>query len=170
MVLQPSEKARYWIDTLKLTRHVEGGSFRETYRSPGTFPADNQQFPSRRSFSTNIYFLLEQGQFSAFHKIKSDESWHFYAGDPLNIFEIGVDGELTIHRLGNDPGKGEQFQVVIRAGNWFGSRVADDGHYSLTGCTVSPGFDFEDFELGNFETLSNLYPQHAVLIREMTYS
>jgi uncharacterized protein len=165
-----SDKARYWIDTLKLERHVEGGSFRETYRSPDVLPGPADTFPAGRSLATNIYFLLEQGQFSAFHKIRSDESWHFYAGDTLHIFEIFPDGQLITHKLGSDPGKGEQFQVLIQAGNWFGSRVAGDGTYTLAGCTVAPGFDFKDFVLGDFNTLSHLYPAHEKLIREMTYS
>ncbi len=163
--------AAYWIDKLRLARHVEGGYFRETYRSQEVHPGTtNLLFPAGRSFATNIYFLLEQGQFSAFHKIKSDETWHFYAGDTLEIFEIEQDGKLITHRLGNDLDKNEHLQVVIRAGNWFGSRVAGGGAYTLAGCTVAPGFSFEDFELASAAALTNSYPMHELLIQQLTYS
>jgi predicted cupin superfamily sugar epimerase len=162
--------ATYWIKTLGLTQHVEGGSFRETYRSSLMIPnIPGGQFTSPRSASTNIYFLLENGQFSALHRIKSDETWHFYDGDGLDIFEIERDGSLTTHKLGRNAGEGESFQVVIRAGNWFGSRVSGNGAFALAGCTVAPGFDFEDFELGKRSELVMLFPQHEQLINQITY-
>jgi uncharacterized protein len=163
--------ADYWIRKLQLTKHVEGGSFRETYRSPLILPAASigNSFTAARAASTSIYFLLEAGQFSAFHRIKSDETWHFYEGDTLEIFEISTDGELLTHKLGRNYEKGESFQLVIKANCWFGSRVANAGQYSLVGCTVAPGFDFEDFELANRNELSKLYPAHESLISELTY-
>jgi uncharacterized protein len=162
--------AKFWIEHLQLEHHVEGGSFREVYRSPLKIATTNlpQGFNGARNFSTSIYFLLEKGQFSAFHKIASDELWHFYAGDALSIYEIDHAGEMIIHRLGNDPLKNEHFQCVIKAGNWFASRVDNGGDYALVGCTVSPGFDFDDFELANADTLSARYPRHEQLIRELT--
>lgn len=163
--------ANYWVEKLQLTRHVEGGSFREIYRSPLICDlSDDPAYGGKRNYSTSIYFLLEQGQFSAFHKISSDEVWHFYTGDPLLVYEIDHSGELTIHRLGNDPENGASFQCVIKAGHWFGSKVQDNGSYSLVGCTVSPGFDFQDFELAKREELIELYPRHATLIRQLTRS
>jgi predicted cupin superfamily sugar epimerase len=163
--------AGYWIKELALTRHVEGGSFRETYRSGLSIGKEHLPpgFKGKRNFSTSIYFLLEQGQFSAFHRIPSDELWHFYYGDTLIIYEIDGNGTLHEHLLGNDPRKGESFQVVIRAGNWFGSRPAAGSEYALVGCTVSPGFDFEDFELAERERLCEDFPQHAGLITALTY-
>lgn len=152
--------AAYWISTLNLTAHVEGGAFRETYRSALK--------TGERNFCTHIYFLLQQGQFSAFHKIKSDEIWHFYYGDPLIVYEINPDGSVTEHKLGNNPANGESFSRVIKAGNWFGSRVVKEAQYSLAGCTVSPGFDFNDFELADREQLTAIYPQHKQLIQELT--
>ena len=163
--------ADYWINQLNLTKHIEGGSFRETYRSSLNVSPEaiGLEFDGPRSISTSIYFLLEQGQFSAFHKIKSDETWHFYDGDALDIFEIEKDGLLVIHKLGREPGKGQSFQLVIKAGNWFGARVAGNGSFSLAGCTVAPGFDFSDFQLANRADLLRLYPQHESIIEELTY-
>ncbi|MHA4845728.1 cupin domain-containing protein [Flavitalea antarctica] len=163
--------AAYWIRELNLTRHIEGGSFRETYRSPIILDqqAIGKNYKAPRPVSTSIYFLLEKGQFSAFHKIASDETWHFYEGDPLDIFEFTPGGELITHKLGRDPSKGQSFQLMIPGGRWFGSRVADNGTYSLVGCTVAPGFDFADFELAGRAELTDLYPAHKTLIAEMTY-
>ena len=162
--------AAYWIERLQLTGHAEGGYFREIYRSPMSVARNHlpEGFPGDRSISTSIYFLLTAGQFSAFHRIRSDELWHFYNGDPVHIYELDRRGVLTIHRLGANPDHGENFQAVVRAGNWFASRVAEEGEYALTGCTVAPGFDFADFELASGQALAAQYPQHAGLIRELT--
>jgi predicted cupin superfamily sugar epimerase len=113
--------------------------------------------------------LLEHGQFSAFHKIASDEMWHFYYGKALTVYEIEPDGNLITHKLGTNIENGETFQCVIKAGNWFGSRCEEPNDFSLVGCTVSPGFDFADFELANKESLTNRYPHLAELIAQMCY-
>jgi uncharacterized protein len=171
-----SRDADYWISHLKLSKHIEGGYYRETYRSSLTFPsiapgvAAGDTINGTRSASTSIYFLLKNGQFSAFHRIKSDEVWHFYDGDALDIFEIIRDGTLITHKLGRNPGKGESLQVVIKTHNWFGSRVCENGAFALVGCTVAPGFDFADFELADREALTASYPSHNTLIKEMTYT
>lgn len=163
--------ATYWINKLELTAHVEGGAFREVYRSAQEIPQSvlPSSFSGNRSFSTSIYFLLQAGQFSALHRIAADEIWHFYAGDPLSIYAIDENGALTEHLLGNDPEKGQSFQCCIKAGLWFGSRVATGGEYSLCGCTVAPGFDFSDFELADRGQLQEIFPQHAALIQSLTY-
>ncbi|HEX6429968.1 MAG TPA: cupin domain-containing protein [Niastella sp.] len=162
--------AEYWINRLQLATHIEGGAFKEIYRSPVLAPlaALPSSFTGDRSFCTSIYFLLQQHQFSAFHKIKSDEVWHFYYGDPLIVYEIDQQGHMIEHRLGCDPDNNESFQCVIAAGNWFAARLAPGGNYSLVGCTVSPGFDFADFELANQAVLAAAYPQHEDLIRQLT--
>lgn len=167
--MRPS--AQYWIDTLQMTTHVEGGAFKETYRAKGSIAksALSTGFAGDRNYSTAIYFLLQQGQFSALHRISADEVWHFYEGDSLEIIEIKPSGELTIHLLGRNPEAGEVFQCVIEGGSWFGSRVAARGEYSLVGCTVAPGFDFADFELANRDSLLNEFPQHHTLIEQLTY-
>lgn len=164
--------AEYWINRLQLATHIEGGAFREIYRSPVIAPvtALPGEFTSDRSFCTSIYFLLQQHQFSAFHKIKSDEVWHFYYGDALIVYEIDQAGRLIEHRLGCDPDNNEMFQCVIPAGNWFAARLAPGGDYALVGCTVSPGFDFADFELAQRQELLRLYSEHATVIKELTMS
>ncbi len=162
--------AAYWIEKLNLTQHVEGGAFREVYRSLLSIPRKSLPilFQGDRNAATSIYFLLAKGEFSAFHRIASDECWHFYFGDPLLIYEIGHTGSLTVHRLGSDIEKGESFQTMIRAGSWFASAPAGGSEYALVGCTVAPGFDFVDFELADREALARQYPEHGELIRELT--
>ncbi len=164
--------ASYWLEKLQLTSHVEGGAFREVYRSELILPRKSLPlfFQGDRSASTHIYFLLAAGQFSAFHRIAGDELWHFYYGDPLLVYEIGHNSRLTVHRLGTDPEKGESFQTVIKAGSWFASVPAPDSEYALVGCTVAPGFDFADFELAKGTALAQQYPEHADIIRALTRS
>lgn len=158
--------AAYWIEQLQLTRHPEGGWFRETYRAAETIPEAGlpTRFQGERAFATAIHFLLERDDFSALHRLKSDEMWHFYGGAPLTVHLITPDGQYRPFRLGRDPGKGERFQAVAPAGCWFGAEVADSGEFALVGCTVAPGFDFGDFEMGNQSDLAELFPQHEALI------
>lgn len=162
--------ADYWIKKLQLTPHIEGGAFREAYRSSLSIPASGLPilFQGTRNICTAIYFLLQEGQFSAFHRIASDEIWHFYSGDPLVIYEINHGGSMIIHHLGSDPEAGQKFLTVIKAGSWFASVPAAGSEYSLVGCTVSPGFDFADFELAERTALSDRYPEHADLIHALT--
>jgi len=151
--------------------HPEGGFYAETYRATESIPkaALPDRFSGDRSYSTGIYFLLESDNFSAFHRIQSDEMWHFYAGNPLEIFVINpVNGDLQVIRLGSDPDRDESFQAVVPAGSWFGSRPASGSEYCLVGCTVAPGFDFLDFEMAERESLLRDFPQHASLILELT--
>ena len=158
------------IRLLDLTRHAEGGWYRETYRSAETVPTDF--LPGRpagdRSFSTAIYFLLERGDFSALHRIKSDEVWHFYAGATLTVNVISPEGEHRAVKLGQAIRAGETLQAVVPAGCWFGAEVSGPGPYSLVGCTVSPGFDFADFELGERAELLRSYPAYEEVIRRLT--
>lgn len=166
------KNADYYIEKLNLTSHIEGGAFKETYRSEMIVPETvlNSDFHGDRNASTAIYFLLKHSQFSALHKIAADEMWHFYDGDALCIYEITNEGKLLKHLLGKDLEKGESFQVVIKAGSWFGSRCEVENGFSLVGCTVAPGFDFEDFVLAKREELLTMYPQHIGLIEELTYN
>lgn len=164
--------AAYWIAKYNLLPHREGGYYVETYRSKELVNASAlpERFDGDRVFSTGIYFLLESKDFSAFHRIKSDEMWHFYAGEMLEIFVIDPDTErLETIRLGSNPENGEAFQAVVPAGSWFASRPGLESSYSLVGCTVAPGFDFEDFEMADRGVLSALFPQHASLISALTY-
>jgi uncharacterized protein len=162
--------AAYWIQQLQLSTHVEGGAYARTYTAglvlpPSVLPT---AFKGPRPVSTAIYFLLEKNQFSAMHRIAADECWHFYDGDPLIIYEIDQNGLLQQHRLGNDPENGGYFQCVVKAGSWFGSKTIAGGAYSLVGCTVSPGFDFDDFELGSRAELISTYPLHEAIITMLT--
>jgi len=161
--------AQQLVKQYGLQPHPEGGWYKETYRSNEYIPANAlpSKFGGDRAFSTAIYFLLEHNDFSAFHRIKSDECWHFYAGDPLLIYVIRDDGELDIIQLGSDITKGQLFQYVVPKNCWFASRPASDSTFCFVGCTVSPGFDFKDFELGDVNTLSTSYPKHEKLIREL---
>jgi predicted cupin superfamily sugar epimerase len=153
------------VKQLGLIPHPEGGFYSETYRSAGGYghPGEIQGF---RSYSTAIYFLLTKGNFSALHRIKSDEVWHFYIGDPVHIHSISPNGEYRCTILGNDFLKGEIPQYVVPAGWWFGSESVGETGYSLVGCTVAPGFDFADFELAEKENLIAKFPQHKAFIEK----
>ena len=161
--------ARQLINDYALQPHPEGGWYKETYKSSETIPAAAlpERFNGSRSMSTAIYFLLEQGNFSAFHRIKSDECWHFYAGDPLEVYVLHNDSRLEIIRLGGDAGNGQLFQHVVPANCWFASRPASNAAYSFVGCTVAPGFDFEDFEMAKVGELAKQFPQYEHMIREL---
>jgi uncharacterized protein len=157
------------IEQYQLQPHPEGGWYKETYRSAESIAATALpgRFGSDRYFSTAIYFLLERENFSAFHKIKSDECWHFYAGQTLHVHVLYDDGKLEIIKLGNDIANGELFQYVVPANCWFASRPAPGSSFCFVGCTVSPGFDFADFEMAKAEELILLYPQHTITIKEL---
>ncbi len=156
-----------WIQKLKLQPHPEGGWFKETYRSPERVVAEALpgRFTGKRNFSTAIYYLLEKGDFSAFHRIKSDEIWHFYDGDSLEIIEINSSGEKITHYLGLDTESNSAPQVIISAGSWFAARPL--GLYTLAGCTVSPGFDFNDFEMASKTELLKQFPQHQGILGKL---
>ena len=157
------------IQKYNLEPHSEGGWYKQTYKSNEEIGADAlpERFGASRAFSTAIYFLLEKGNFSAFHRIKSDECWHFYAGEPLFIYIIEQTGELKIISLGSNYEKGQSFQYVVPANCWFASCPAPGSEYCFVGCTVSPGFEFEDFELADATELSVMYPQHKSIIIEL---
>ena len=160
--------AQHYIEHLELLPHPEGGYYKESYRSTGTLAASCLPgFGGDRSFSTAIYFLLQQGDFSAFHRIKSDECWHFYEGGNLLIHVLQQNGEYVCKRLGRNLGEGELLQVVVPAGAWFASEPAPGSTFVLVGCTVAPGFDFEDFEMAREENLLPSYPSYEALIKRL---
>jgi predicted cupin superfamily sugar epimerase len=165
-----ADTAQYWIDKLNLIAHPEGGYYCETYRSQLSIAKEAlpPEFTGARLVSTAIYFLLEGENFSAFHRLRSDELWHFYAGGAIAVDVIDRDGGHSEIRLGGNPENGEVFQAVVKAGSWFSSRVRDPKTFALAGCTVAPGFDFADFELGKRSELVKLYPQHRKLIEQLT--
>ena len=165
-----NKNAGYWIKNLSLEKHPEGGYFKEIYRSEEKIPAESlpERFSKSRSFTTSICFLLESSDFSAFHRLKSDEVWHFFTGSALTLHIIGHDGKHTQEVLGSDLENGEIFQAVVKARCWFAVKVNDRSSFSLTSCTVSPGFEFQDFELGKRDELLRIYPEHKKIIEELT--
>lgn len=165
-----SEKVNALIKNLNLIPHPEGGYFKETYRSQGSIPHDTikDQFSGSRSYCTGIYFLLTSDTFSALHRIKQDEMWHFYDGDPLIVHVITPEGEYYTIELGNDFANGQVPQAVVPSHCWFGASVKNKGDYAFVGCTVSPGFDFEDFELAKEYELTQQFPEHSELIKSLT--
>jgi predicted cupin superfamily sugar epimerase len=158
------------ISQLALKPHPEGGFYREVYRSEGIIGTESlgSDFQGSRNYATGIYFLLTSGSYSAFHRIRQDELWHFYKGTSIDLHVIHPDGTRSSLIVGNDLSAGEHPQVAVPAGCWFASAVRGDGAFSLVGCTVSPGFDFRDFELGKRSDLVRQYPQHAEIIRSFT--
>jgi uncharacterized protein len=164
--------AQYWIDKLNLIPHPEGGYYCETYRSQLAIAKEALplEFPGARLVSTAIYFLLEGDNFSAFHRLRSDELWHFHTGSSITLHVIDPNGSHSEIKLGGNPEAGEVFQAVVKANCWFASQVRDPYSFALAGCTVSPGFDFEDFELGKRSELIKRYPQHRKLIEQLTRS
>ncbi|MDD3080071.1 MAG: cupin domain-containing protein [Paludibacter sp.] len=147
---------------LDLQPHPEGGWYKETYRSAETLltPEGNE-----RNVSTAIYFLLENEDISHFHRIKSDEIWHFHAGAAIDIFII-ENNELKIMKLGNDLLAGEKPQIIVPANSWFAAQLHDAKGYGLVSCTVAPGFDFNDFELATKEIFEK---QGIITDRNMTH-
>jgi predicted cupin superfamily sugar epimerase len=155
------------ISSLSLQPHPEGGYYKEVYRSATYIEQTSlpNNFTGKRNVSTSIYYLLQQGDFSAFHRIKSDEIWHYYHGDTAIIHMLFANGRYDHKLVGADLNKGAHFQVVIPAGVWFAAEPTGD--FILAGCTVAPGFDFSDFELGNMQELRSQYPQHTNLIERL---
>lgn len=158
------------VSTFNLLPHPEGGFYKETYRSDGVIDRDAlpKNFSGDRNYATAIYFLLTSENFSAFHKIEQDEIWHFYEGSPLYVHVIDLSGNYTRYEVGIDIDAGQVPQLVVPAGCWFASSVKEENSYSFVGCTVAPGFDFADFELADYKTLAQEYPEHKEIIRKLT--
>lgn len=159
--------ARSVVELLGLVPHPEGGHFAETFRSP--LAVGSVAHPGERRASTAIYFLLAAGEFSAFHRVRSDEVWHHYAGDVLELHSIDASGTHQRRLLGVDLVWGERPQIVIPAGVWQAARPLPGGAgYALVGCTVAPGFEFADFEMPARESLLEAFPQHRALIESLS--
>lgn len=155
-----------WIDRLLLEPHPEGGYFREVFRSVEEMSTSR----GPRAASTSIYFLLTASSFSALHRIAFGETWYFHAGSDLEVVQLGPDEELVVHRLGFSPAAAH-LQTHIPGGCWFGARLAaphGPNDYALVGCSVAPGFDFRDFEMGSRAELLSSYPSHRDWIEALT--
>lgn len=158
------------IDRLKLKPlPLEGGYFRETYRSPDTIPAAClPRHPSDRNYSTAIYYLVTPTAFSALHRLPQDEIFHFYLGDPVEMIQIDEAGDLKRLILGQDILESCELQLLAPGSVWQGTRLLSGGHWALLGTTVAPGFDYADYEHGNREDLINRYPRHREAIERFT--
>jgi uncharacterized protein len=159
------------LELLKLQAlPIEGGYFAETYRSglvlqKGALPSS---YPGDRSVATAIYYLLTPDTFSTLHRLRGDEIFHFYLGDPVEMLELRADGTGVITLLGQDIASGQKLQHVVPAGVWQGSRLVAGGEYALLGTTVSPGFDYEDYETGQRDGLIAQYPKFKDRISALT--
>lgn len=143
---------------------VEGGHFRRTYTSK----LNVETIAGFRPIATAIYYLLEPGTFSEMHRLESDEIFHFYLGDPIEMLQLHPDGSSRVFTLGRGFEEGEHVQLLVPAGVWQGMRLKDEGAFALMGCTVSPGFDFVDYTSGTFSDLSGTWPRETERIRELT--
>jgi len=152
------------IDQLNLSSHPEGGYFRETFRSSQKVRMDEQE----RSAATDIYFLLPAGVCTNWHRVCSDELWHFYKGDPLVLEVIDENGTLNQQSLHNQRDAETDFRGLVPANCW--QRAYSQGAYSLVGCIVAPGFEFEDFEMKEPEELAGQYPGIASDIKHNVFS
>lgn len=165
--------AAYWIEHLGLEPHPEGGYFRETYRSPEAIPRAG--LPQRydgpsRTLATAIYFLITRDNPSHFHRLLSDELWHFYAGTHIVIHRLTPAGQYERDLLGADLEQGARPQLLVPGGDWFAVEVAGQtADYALVGCTTAPGFEYQDFELGHQTELQAAYPDAENLIARLTF-
>jgi len=152
---------------LNLQPHpVEGGHFRRTYTSVNTLYLPR----GMRPMGTAIYYLLEAETFSEMHVLDSDELFHFYLGDPVEMLQLHPDGSSAVITLGPDLQAGQQVQLVVPAGVWQGTRLTGDGKVALLGCTVTPGFDFADYRSGSYAELAEQWPAEAERIKALTRS
>lgn len=159
------------IELLQLKPHPEGGYFREIYRSEGMIKHKclGPEYTGDRNYSTSIYYMLDGNSFSAFHKIVQDETWHFYDGSPLALHMITPLGYHIEVIMGPEIEKGQVFQYTVPGGTWFAAKPVETESYSLFGCTVSPGFTFADFRIGDRNELISLFPQYTDLITEFSW-
>jgi predicted cupin superfamily sugar epimerase len=152
---------------LKLDPHpVEGGFYRRTYTAAGTVELPR----GVRAQGTAIYYLLEAGTFSEMHVLESDEIFHFYLGDPVEMLQLYTDGSSAVLTLGPDLAAGHHVQTVVPAGVWQGTRLVGDGKVALLGCTVTPGFDFADYRNAQYVELAAKWPEQVERIRALTRS
>ncbi|MFB6231543.1 MAG: cupin domain-containing protein [Salinibacter sp.] len=168
--MQVPDTADAWIDYLDLERHPEGGYYRETYRTDDSVPASAlpDRFDGPRDVAALIYFLLPADSFSALHRIRQDEMWHFYAGAPITLHQVDAEGNHQTQTLGRAVADGQHLHTVVPAGTWFGATVDADDGYGLAGCTTAPAFEFEDFELADPDALIEAYPQHRGVVERLT--
>ncbi|AJS59773.1 cupin domain-containing protein [Paenibacillus sp. IHBB 10380] len=163
--------AKYYVTKLGLDPHPEGGYYKRTFESKEQ-TSDREltvNFDGKRNLYTSIFFLLGSNDISHFHRLKSDELWYYHAGSPLTVHIIDENGDYKEFKLGINLDLGEVPQVQVPKNSTFGSSVTDEDTFSLVGCMVSPGFDFQDFELFTQDELLSKYPQHKDIIMKLAY-
>ena len=167
--MKPRFPAEHWIETLDLVPHPEGGFFRETYRASESVPSGSlpARYAGDRSFATAIYFLIPEGGFSAFHRLASDEIWHFYDGAAVRLHLLCDTHGYRCVLLGPLNGEGQCPQRVVPGGTWLAAEPAEPSAHALVGCTVAPGFEFADFELADTGELAARYPAHSAVIQRL---
>ena len=154
---------------LKLEPHpVEGGWFRRTYTSALTVELPRGLHSVTRAAGTAIYYLLEPGTFSEMHVLASDELFHFYLGDPVEMLQLHPDGSSKVVVLGPDLAAGQHVQLLVPAGVWQGTRLIGDGQVALLGCSVVPGFDFADYTNAGYAELAERWPDQATRLLSLT--
>jgi uncharacterized protein len=152
---------------LNLQPHpIEGGFYRRTYTSTSALELPRGIRPA----GTAVYYLLEPGTFSEMHVLNSDEMFHFYLGDPVEMLQLYPDGRSALFILGPDLQAGQHVQLVVPAGVWQGTRLIGKGKVALLGCTVTPGFDFADYRSASYDELVEKWPEEAARIRALTRS
>ncbi len=163
-------RAEIWREQLNMQRHPEGGSFARTYLCDLKMPEEvlPAGFSGERPFASATYFLLEGKEFSAIHRLKQDELWHFYDGTSILIHIIHMDGRYEEIRLGRNIEMGERPMGLVPAHSFFGAELADTSSFALVGCTLSPAFDFDDFWMPARTELLKMFPQHEELIGRLT--
>jgi predicted cupin superfamily sugar epimerase len=149
---------------------MEGGYFRQSYRSTETIPlrALPSRYKSQKVFGSAIYYLLAPDQYSSLHRLPTDEIFHFYLGDPVTQLRLNPDGTSQIVTLGTDLLSGQRPQVVVPGGTWQGALLSSGGRFALLGTTMAPGFDYSEYEPGERDALTTLYPRYAELIGKLT--
>ncbi|HEY8929724.1 MAG TPA: cupin domain-containing protein [Mucilaginibacter sp.] len=155
--------AAYWINRLQLQPHPEGGYYKEVFRSE--IEVTSTPLCAFKKACTSIYYLLEDADYSGFHRITSDELWYFHKGDPLNIHVITPDGTYNIIEL-SDTETGN-LSAIVTAGSWFGANIPSGSGFTLVSCAVAPGFEFTDFEMAEKARLLSMYPQHEAIINKL---
>ena len=157
-------------ELLQLRPHpIEGGYFAETYRGAVVVPRSLLPgYPADRAISTAIYYLLTPDTFSAMHRVRGDEMFHFYLGDAVELLQLKADGTGEVIVLGPDIAAGMRLQHTVPAGVWQGSRLRAGGKYALLGTTMAPGFEYEDYETGTQPDLSAQFPQYSAMVGALT--
>ena len=165
-----SAGAEWWVSTLGLSPHPEGGFYTETYRSPVVVDGDSlpEQYSGPRSLMTSILFLLTDKGCSRFHRLRGDELWCYQAGGTIVLHTLDADGAYRAEEIGPRPHQGQQIQVSVPGGSWLGAEVKQGEEYALLACIVAPGFEFEDFELATREELLTEYAGQREVIERLT--